>query len=43
MSEFEAIQKAILWSGSALIVGALLGFGLGVAMTDQYYRGRRST
>ena len=30
--EFEAIQKAILWSGSALIVGVLLGFGVGLSL-----------
>ncbi|MCA9695654.1 MAG: hypothetical protein KC636_39115 [Myxococcales bacterium] len=38
--EFEAIQKALLWSGSALLVGALLGFGLGVSVTREFYRGR---
>ena len=31
-SEFDAIQKAILWSGSALIVGVLLGFGVGLSL-----------
>ena len=37
-SEFDAIQKAILWSGSALIVGALLGFGIGVSLSRDYFR-----
>ena len=30
--QIEGIQKAILWSGSALIVGVLLGFGVGLSL-----------
>ena len=30
--QIEGIQKAILWSGSALIVGVLIGFGVGLSL-----------
>ncbi len=38
--QLEGLQKAIVWSGGALVVGALIGFGLGVAFGQRVERQR---
>ncbi len=39
--ELRSMQRALIWTGNALILGGLLGFGLGIRWGMRHERARQ--